>query len=123
MVDIDELLNNFKCGIKFEESFQQLVQISEKGDKRESILASTSLASYYQNGRRKELDKAFAFWLKAARAGHAEAQFQVGEYYRMGWGNVEKNEDEAIQYYEWAANQGHSKAKDELLALEGQQMS
>ena len=49
-------------------------------------------------------------WLKkAARKGHAEAQYQLGVMYEQGWG-TEVDTSKAIQWYQTAAKQGSEMA-------------
>ena len=43
---------------------------------------------------------------KAAKQGHAEAQFKLGDMY-----SVEKNYKKAVEWYEKAAKQGHAEAQ------------
>ena len=47
-------------------------------------------------------------------------QYNLGSYYKMGWG-VEKNMEEALKWYRKAADQGLLEANDMLKQLESQQ--
>ncbi len=50
-------------------------------------------------------------WQPLARAGDADAQFNLGQAYRLGRG-VAVNLDRALDYYRLAAAQGHMRAED-----------
>ena len=50
---------------------------------------------------------------KAAREGHAAAQFNLGTMYARGEG-VKQNYDEAAKWWRKAANQGHGQAQFNL---------
>lgn len=51
--------------------------------------------------------------MKAAEQGDAEAQFNVGECYRLGCGTKE-NHNTAFEYYKLSAEQGYALAKRAL---------
>ena len=66
-----------------------------------------------------DLNKSFDWCLKAAKQGHASAQFSVGQNYYFGPSTVEgptkgqgvsQNYYEAFKWFEKAANQGNSEA-------------
>lgn len=65
------------------------------------------------NPVKRDLTKAFQFYLESAEAGYVTAQFAVGECYEKGDG-VKKNEDEAQKWFEKAAAQGHLQAQEKL---------
>lgn len=75
----------------------------------------------YENGRRYEYGKgvskndpkALSFYLKAAEAGHVEAQAKTGLFFDFGRGTGE-NVKKAVFWYEKAANQGHPVAQYNL---------
>lgn len=52
-----------------------------------------------------------------AEKGNANAQYRLGLFYETGYG-VDKNSNEAINWYRKAAEQGHKEAKAELKKLE-----
>lgn len=53
--------------------------------------------------------KAFAFYLKAAKQGHRDAQYKTGYCYALGKG-TEKDSREALKWLQAAAKQGHKNA-------------
>lgn len=55
-------------------------------------------------------EDALKWYRKAAEQGHAEAQFELGGRYWIGW-SVEKNAEEAAKWYQKAAEQGHMEAQ------------
>jgi len=55
--------------------------------------------------------KAVAQWRPLAQAGDADAQFNMGQAYKLGRG-VSADLDAALDYYRKAAAQGHSRAED-----------
>lgn len=54
-----------------------------------------------------------ACYKKAAKLGSAEARYLLGECYEIGMG-VAQNDDDALQWYQAAAGQQHSKAMSVL---------
>ncbi len=73
--------------------------------------------------QRGDYAAAVAEWREPAMQGDADAQFNMGQAYRLGRG-VEQNTRQAQVYYAKAAAQGHVKAADNLgllLFQEGQQ--
>ena len=69
-------------------------------------IAQISLGHYYSD--RKQPDKAFKWYLKAAEQGSAIAQCNVGNCYSKGKG-VEKDEKAAFEWFLKAAKQGIAK--------------
>lgn len=61
----------------------------------------------------KDLKDEIVWWIKAAEAGHAEAQFELAERYSNGTG-VDKNPEEAVKWYLKSAEQGYAKAQNVL---------
>ena len=53
------------------------------------------------------------WYKKAAGAGSADAQYQIGNIYRRGLG-VKQSNVHAIEWYQKAAKQGHEKARNKL---------
>ena len=80
----------------------------EKGD----VYAMTQLASRYELGEgvAKNYLRSNFLYCKAARLGHAEAQYKLAGIYANGRG-VERNHDIAAGLYERAAAQGHEQSK------------
>ena len=55
---------------------------------------------------------------KAARMGHANAQFELGLMYAKGFGEDEnRSREEAVKWWRRSAAQGHEGAKKALEAL------
>jgi len=69
----------------------------------------------YENGigRKKNLEKAFEYYQKAADQGYAKAQCDLGKMYFHGTGTA-KNLEKVFEYYEKAANQGNRIAQYDL---------
>ncbi len=65
----------------------------------------------------KNLDKAIAWWTKAAEKGYAEAQYKLGICYHFGFG-VKRSRKLAKRWYEQAARQRHKSATSALQILE-----
>ncbi|WP_022682713.1 SPOR domain-containing protein [Sphingobium bisphenolivorans] len=57
--------------------------------------------------------KAVAEWQPLAQAGDPDAQFNLGQAYKLGRG-VKADPDTALQWYRKAAAQGHARAEDNL---------
>ncbi len=64
--------------------------------------------------------KAVALWLPLAQTGDPDAQFNMGQAYKLGRG-VKTDPAAAIDWYRKAAKQGHSRAEDNLGLLMFQQ--
>ena len=64
--------------------------------------------------------KAVAQWLPLAQSGDPDAQFNMGQAYKLGRG-VPANMTSAIEWYRKAAVQGHKRAEDNLGLLMFQQ--
>lgn len=60
---------------------------------------------------RGDYDKAIAEWRKPAIAGDADAQFNMGQAYKLGRG-VPADQNQAIDWFRKAALQGHPQAED-----------
>ena len=86
----------------------QLDELSAQGDP----LATTKLASLYQEGRGvpKDATRAAMLYEQAASRGDAEAQYNLGNMYLLGEG-VPQDDDWAFTYYREAAKQGHAMAQ------------
>ncbi|GBC21857.2 kinase-like domain-containing protein [Rhizophagus irregularis DAOM 181602=DAOM 197198] len=71
-----------------------------------------NLAICYENGigTKKDLEKAFDLYQKAAENGDKEAQFNLGVCYEVGIG-IEKDEVKASYWYQKAAQQGFRNAQ------------
>jgi TPR repeat protein len=61
----------------------------------------------------EQLNQAFGFFMKAAELGNAAAEHRVGVAYATGKG-VEKNESEAVRWYQKSADEGFAEAQCDL---------
>lgn len=62
----------------------------------------------------RNFDDAFVMFERAAKAGHAQAQYMTGFMLSRGEGVPLANEDEAARYYTMSAQQGFAKAQAAL---------
>ncbi len=78
------------------------------------------LASAYEHGRGVPKDQAAAldWYTRGANAGHAEAQFALGEAYEKGRFGVAKDKAQALEWYKKAAAQGHKAAANKVRDLD-----
>lgn len=67
-----------------------------------------------------DYDRAIALWQPLAQAGDPDAQFNMGQAYKLGRG-VKADMASAIDWYRKAAAQGHERAEDNLGLLMFQQ--
>ena len=77
------------------------------------------LASYYERGRgvRKDQGAALDWYTRAASAGHAEAQYTVGDAYEKGHLGAAKDKSRALDWYHKAAAQGFRNAANKVRDL------
>ena len=68
--------------------------------------------------RGSEREQAFAWCQHAAKAGHMDAQYHLGMFYKSGIGTPE-DRTEALRWYQSAAGRGHVAAENEARGLEG----
>ncbi|CAB4474467.1 unnamed protein product [Rhizophagus irregularis] len=105
------------CNIPFteklwcKECINSLEQLVENGDKE----AMYNLAKCYENGEgtKKNLEKAFHWYQKAAEKDHVAAIFNLSGCYRYGVG-TEKNLEKAFHWYQKAAEKDHVEAMNNL---------
>jgi len=64
---------------------------------------------YYGRGAAQNYAEAAVWYLKAAKAGHPDAQYSIGFMYEWGRG-VSRNCSEALGWYRKAADQGNADA-------------
>jgi TPR repeat protein len=76
----------------------------------EDPVAKSGLESAELNYKSGNYKKAYRNWGLLAEAGSKEAQFGLGELYRMGWG-VDQDLAKSIEWYAKAAEQGHVDAQ------------
>ncbi len=79
-----------------EEAFSCYKKAFEKGDVKSAYNVAVCYACGY--GVEKDLDEAFSLYVIAAKAGHAKAQFAVGNFYFEGRGNVTRDYAKACQW-------------------------
>lgn len=91
----------------YETARQQLLPLVEKDDPQ----AQTYLAAIYQMDR--DYQQAIRLYTAAARQDYAPAQYNLGVMLHEGIG-VDQNLNEAYAWLFTAAQQGHSKAKEQL---------
>lgn len=82
--------------------------------------ALNKLAGFYDSGKGIEADKVLSnfYYLKAAKYGNSNAQYNIGMAYLEGRPGVRQDEDEAIFWLEKAAAQGVEGAKSEVNAYQ-----
>ena len=68
--------------------------------------------------RGTEREQAFAWCRHAANAGHVDAQYHLGMFYKSGIGTPE-DRAEALRWYKVAAERGHEAAENEARGLQG----
>jgi len=73
----------------------------------------------FKEGRGVEQDykKAYVLFKKAAMAGNASAQFNLGALYDMGLG-CEEDKEKAIEWCRKASFQGHQIAKEIMMRMQ-----
>lgn len=69
-------------------------------------------------GTEKDASQAAAFFKRAAEKGHASAQYNLGLHFEYGEGVDAVDTDEAIFWFQKAANQGHPRADEAIQLLE-----
>ena len=79
-------------------------QSADYGSAEEDFKAGVEW-QFGKNGRRKNFVKAAECYQRAANAGHAAAQNNIGHFYHQGWG-VPKNLKQAAYWYRLSAQQG-----------------
>ena len=72
----------------------------ERGDAASAYNVGTCYGRGY--GVAEDPDKAFEYYMMAAEAGYANAQFQVGNFYYEGRGNVRHDYAAAVRWLEHA---------------------
>ena len=79
------------------------------------VAYGTSIDSRVRGGEREQ---AFAWCRHAANAGHVDAQYHLGMFYKSGIGTPE-DRAEALRWYKVAAERGHPQAENEARGLQG----
>ncbi len=106
----------------FPESKRETYYLAEHGDSE----AQNDLALFYYQGYdvefTKNLNKAIAWWTKAAEKGNAKAQNSLGECYQKGEG-VSQDLETALEWYIKAAEKGNINAQAKLDILNDNKQS
>ena len=85
-----------------------------ENDVEPADLVTQAKAYYSGEGCEQNIVRAVQLYREAADGGHAEAQFQMGTFYREGEGELKKEPAVAVQYFALAADQGHKSALYQL---------
>ena len=102
-------------GDQYWDAAEIMLRLAREGDPR----AEFWIGSEFLGGRLGQSDAKGVYWIRrAARHGHALAQFNLGVMYRDGRRGVGRDLDEARKWFELAAAQGDSSAKAALIDLE-----
>ena len=84
------------------------------------LLRRTGIFGRYEKGlahlNYQEYEKAFAIWSTLAKAGRAQAQFDLGVMLHNGMG-IEKDFEKSVFWFEKAAEQNHADAENYLGAI------
>ena len=91
---------------KAKEIMESYRSAAEQGDAE----AQYNLGCCYANAVKPDYVKAAKWFTKAAKQGHIDAQLDLGNCYMQGKG-VDQNNDEAIRWYESAAEGGNDEAQ------------
>jgi TPR repeat protein len=103
----------------FEPMYQELTEDTlerVRGDSNRSIPLIDEFGLYklgVQAIEKGDYAQAFGYWQPLAQDGHAESQYQVAQLYEHGRG-VEENFDQAMVWYDRAAQQNHGEAQFRL---------
>lgn len=92
---------------------ESLVETLERAAEQGNIEAQVKIGLAYYNGSGvpQNYRAAFRWFSRAAKAGHPEAQYRLGEILYFGQGGIPADEERAFELYRLAANQGHSRAQ------------
>ena len=94
------------------EGVEWLQKAADQGHEK----AQLALAKCYATGEGVKQDEAEAFkiYRKAADAGSAEALYELGSFYSLGWGGVEKDKAKAAEALRKSAEMGYVEAQRSL---------
>lgn len=98
----------YQEGIQMEQNYEKAFHYYQLSANDRFCVGLSNLANCYYFGLGVERDrkKSFEFYSKAAEEGHSHSQIYCGFFYHTGNDNVvEKNLNQAFQYYQLAANQ------------------
>ncbi len=100
-------------GVKqdYETAFGLFKSCSERDEISAYCLGNLGWLYHDGLGTAQDYEKAFSSWLVAAKLGNAAAQFQIGYFYDIGKGHIEKDRLKAYEWYKKAAKQGYAEAQ------------
>ncbi len=90
-----------------ESKYKEAIQVFEKYDDNEKVWGYLGTAYYRGIGVDLDYEKSFTYFLQAAEAGSADAQYNIGNMYYYGTGAPQKF-DASLTYFSLAAKQGHA---------------
>ena len=93
-------------------AFNWFKRAADLGDARAAYFTATMLRC--SPGITKDEKLAFDHFLKSARAGHPNSQYEIGRYYTNGRGLVQVNYETAAVWYKKAADQNNAEAQNML---------
>lgn len=104
----DEAAEDYNRG-DYKLAFQKLQFLADQGDAEVQL----TLGYMYRDGKGVAQDDpdAVEWFRKAAKQGHAQAQFELGEFYYVGSRKIPQDYYEAVDWYRKAAAQGLAKAQ------------
>jgi TPR repeat protein len=87
-------------------ALREYLPLAQQGD----VNAQFIVGYIYCQGAKPQYGEALKWFKLAADKGHPNAQFNLGQMYRLGQG-MAKNQTEAVRWYRAAANQGFADAQ------------
>lgn len=109
------LLSVTSLVVSSEQSYPELLKLARDGD----ASAQYEVAEIYYQGEgvKRNYQEAFNWYEKAAKQNHAEAQHQMGYFYKHGLDVVEKDDKRAFEWYLEAAEGGHIPAQTQVAIM------
>jgi len=104
-------------------SYEEIIKRYEKRAAIDDKRAIYNMGVFYSKGLYglpQNRAKAVKLWHRAGDLGCAEALNNLGNSYKIGYGNVERDETRTRHYYELSAMMGDAGARYNLGVLEGQ---
>ena len=118
----EDPLQQYEDGLRYEEMelYKEALECYERAHVNGNIAATYKCGYFYFMGRPyylyKDYGKAFSFFSKAAEQGDMNSQSYMGYCFENGKGTLQ-NMERAKEWYEKAANQGNTYAKERLLSI------
>lgn len=84
-----------------------------KAADQEMVEAQFALCQFYLNGEKRDENKTIELCRKLAEAGYWRAQIMLGKLYEKGYGRLNKDIAQAIDWYTKAAEKNHPEAQFE----------